>query len=232
MKIAIMQPYLFPYIGYFQLLNSVDKFILYDDVQWIKGGWINRNRILLNGEARLITLSVKKRSTYDLINQFEISEEYNNRIKFLNKIKAAYSKSPFYKKIIPMLEKIILNKESNLAKYIKNSLEELKSYLGIDTPIYFSSSLKKNNKLKGQDRVIEICKVMKATTYINPIGGLELYDKQVFKKNGINLFFLKSKNIEYQQLSNLFIPNLSIIDIMMFNSLEKIKKFLNEFILI
>ena len=227
-----MQPYLFPYIGYFQLIKCVDKFILHDDVQWIKGGWINRNRILLNSEARLITLSVKKRSNYDLINQFEISEKHDNRIKFLNKIKAAYAKSPFYKETIPIIERIILNKESNLVKYIRNSLEEIKSYLGINTPIYFSSSLKKNNKLKGQDRIIEICKVMKATTYINPIGGLELYDRQIFKKNGIDLFFLKSKNIKYQQLSNLFIPNLSIIDIMMFNSSEKIKKFLNKFILI
>jgi hypothetical protein len=232
MKIAIMQPYLFPYIGYFQLLNSVDKFILHDDVQWIKGGWINRNRILLNGEARLITLSVKKRSAYDLINQFEISEEHNNRIKFLNKIKAAYSKSPFYKKIIPMLEKIILNKESNLAKYIKNSLEELKLYLGIDTPIYFSSSLKKNNKLKGQDRIIEICKVMKATTYINPIGGLTLYDKKIFKTNGITLHFLKPNSIIYSQFNNNFIQNLSIIDVLMFNDKSEVQKMLKEFTLI
>jgi len=228
MKLAIMQPYLFPYIGYFQLLDYVDKFIIHDDVQWIKGGWINRNRILLNSEAEMITLSVKKRSNFDMINQFEIVPE-QNRIKFLRKIKGAYAKSPYFNKVAGLLGKIILNKESNIVKYIMFSFEQIKNYLSIDTPILLSSKLRKDNKLKGQERVIDICRLMKTTTYINPIGGLTLYNKEKFNQCNINLFFLKTKNITYNQSDEEFIPNLSIMDVIMFNKPSEVKRMLKEF---
>jgi hypothetical protein len=229
MKLGIMQPYLFPYIGYFQLINSVNKFIIYDDVQWIKGGWINRNRILVNNQNKLITLSVKKRSSLDKISEFEIDDNPKNRVTFLNQIKSAYKKAPFFQQIFPLIEEIINYKEKNLSKLIINSLQKINSYLEIKTSIYVSSSIKKNNHLKSQDRIINICKTIKADSYINPIGGVSLYNKEAFLLNGINLFFLKTGKIKYQQFNKEFIPNLSIIDVMMFNSKETVSKMLNEF---
>jgi len=232
MKIAIMQPYLFPYIGYFQLINAVDKFIVHDDVKWIKGGWINRNRIFLNNKEELITLSVKKRGNYDNINQFEVLHEQNNQKKFLNKVRAAYIKSPYFSPVFPILEKIILNDESNLTRYILFSLEQINTYLQIGTEIFLSSEIKKNNELKAQARVIDICKAMNANGYINPIGGVSLYNKDTFKQNGINLCFLNTKNIQYKQCENKFIPGLSIIDVMMFNDKEEIIRMLDSYELV
>lgn len=229
MKLAIMQPYLFAYIGYFQLLKSVDQFVIYDDVKWISGGWINRNRILLNNKDVMVTLSVKKRSSYDNINQFEISENKKNRERFLNKIRSAYVKSPYFSGIFPFVEKIVLNKETNLTKYIKYSIEQINSYLGIETQILVSSQLVKNNILRGQDRIIEICRVLKAKTYINSIGGIKLYDKKTFQQNGLGLNFLKAREIRYLQFGNVFIPNLSIIDILMFNSKKEFVKMLRDY---
>jgi hypothetical protein len=232
MKIAIMQPYLFPYIGYFQLLSSVDKFIIHDDVQWIKGGWINRNRILFEAKPEMLTLAVKKRSNYDNINEYEIVADPKNRTKFINKIRASYFNSEYFSEAYPIIKKIVLSEELNIVEYIKNSLEEISIYLNIKTPIRLSSKLVKNNESKGEDRVIEICKSVKAKTYINPIGGLALYDKSRFIENDIKLFFIKTGNIEYKQFDNVYIPNLSIIDVMMFNSPEKISSFLSNFNLI
>ena len=227
-----MQPYLFPYIGYFQLINAVDKFVIHDDVQWIKGGWINRNRILSNKGSEMITLAVKKRSNFDNINQYEIIKDQKNRIKFCNKIRNSYIKAPFFKDVFPILENILQNKETNINFLIKTSLVDIIKYLNIMTLLYFSSNLKKNNRLKGQERVLNICRVMKTSIYINPIGGLTLYDKNRFKQNNINLFFLNTKDIKYKQFGNDFIPNLSIIDVLMFNSKTEIISLLKQYILV
>lgn len=229
MKTGIMQPYLFPYIGYFQLINCVDKFIIHDDVQWIKGGWINRNRILNDNQEKLITLSVKKRSSLDKIMYFEIDENPDNKIRFINQVKSSYNKSPFFEDVFPVIEKIINNNEKNLSKFILKSLLDINSYIGIKTPIYVSSEIKKNNELKSQDRVLDICKNTNTTTYINPIGGTLLYDKNQFSQNKVDLFFIKTKEIKYKQFNNEFIPSLSIIDVMMFNSRKKINEILNQY---
>lgn len=229
MKLGIMQPYLFPYIGYFQLINCVDKFVIHDDVQWIKGGWINRNRILTNNQDNLITLSIKKRSSLDKILNFEIDDNPKNRIKFLSQIKSSYIKSPFFKNIFPIIEKIVTNNEKNICKFIYESILEINSYLNIKTPIFFSSKINKNEHLRSEDRVLDICKIMKANTYINPIGGIDLYNKDIFQLRGIKLYFINTNKILYKQYDNDFVPNLSIIDVIMFNSRVTISKMLNEF---
>lgn len=232
MKIAIMQPYLFPYLGYFQLLNSVDKFIIHDDVQWIKGGWINRNRILLNDHAEMLTLSVKKRSNFDKINEYEIFPEPKNKIKFVNKVKAAYSKSPYFNEVFSLINEIFAYEEMNLVKFIKFSIEQIKKYIMIKTPMIFSSEMMKNNALTSQDRVIEICRLSGADTYINPVGGVSLYDKTIFKHNNIKLLFLKTKTIKYRQFANDFVSDLSLIDVLMFNSKNEIYNYLTNYDLV
>lgn len=224
-----MQPYLFPYIGYWQLVNIVDKFVIYDDVNYIKGGWINRNNILINGKAKLSNLRLNSASSNKLINEIEIKHDdtYNNKL--LKAIKESYSKAPFIQDVLPMLECVIRCKEKNLAKYLKNTIIEVCMYLGIDTNIIISSEINKNSKLKSQDKLIEICKKLETDQYINAIGGQKLYTKDDFLKEGIELSFLKPKEIVYKQFNNEFIPNLSIIDVMMFNHPEKIKEMLDEY---
>jgi hypothetical protein len=233
MKLAIMQPYLFPYIGYFQLINIVDKFIIYDDVQYIKGGWINRNRILLNQQAHLFTFSIKNDSTFLNINQRYFTNKFDKeKEKFFKIVDSAYRKAPFYSNTKKLLESILSTDEMNISAMITKSLILICDYLDISTEFYISSEIHKDNTLKGEKRVICINKCLNSKHYINSIGGETLYSKDIFKENDIQLSFIKPKLFEYQQFQHLFVPWLSIIDILMFNSIETIQKMLQEYELI
>jgi hypothetical protein len=233
MKLGIMQPYFFPYVGYWQLINVVDKYVIYDDVNFIKGGWINRNNILMSGEAKLISLQLQKASPNKLINEIEIHENTRNIKKLLKTIESNYKSAPYYATVFPMLENIITYDEKNLAEYLKYSITQICDFLSIDTEIIVSSTINKDNDLRGQDKVIEICKMLDADEYINAIGGQTLYSIEDFNKEEINLRFLKTGNISYEQFDNeLFIPNLSIIDVMMFNSRDHIKEILQMYQLV
>lgn len=232
MKIGIMQPYFLPYTGYWQLLNAVDKYVIYDDVNYIKGGWINRNRILINKEAKYFNVKLNGASPNKLINEVEVSLDEVYQKKLLKTIEENYKKAPFFYKIFPVIQRIVENKEINLAKYLEYSIREICSYLDIKTELIISSNLEKNNSLKGKDKVIEICKKLGGSEYYNAIGGQELYSFEEFKSNGIELKFLKTEEINYQQFNNEFVPYLSILDVMMFNSKEKVKEFLNNYSLV
>ena len=225
-----MQPYLFPYIGYFQLINAVDQFVIHDDVQYTKGGWINRNRILFNGKEYLFTLSVKKNSSCKNINRRFFSDKFESqKKKLLEILKQAYKKAPYFKESNNLINEIFSFKDLNVSNMNMYSLKKICQYLDIITPFVLSSELKKNNNLKGEERVININQVMEATHYINPIGGAELYQKKKFSVKGIELFFLKPDEIYYRQFENRFTPWLSIIDLCMFNSKSKIRTFLNAY---
>ena len=232
MKIGIMQPYFLPYIGYWQLLNAVDKYVIYDDVNYIKGGWINRNRILINKEAKYFNVKLNGASPNKLINEVEVSLDEVYQKKLLKTVEENYKKAPFFNEVFPVIQKIIENKETNLAKYLEYSIKEICSYLDIKTEILISSHLEKNNSLKGKDKVKEICEKLGGSEYYNAIGGQELYSFEEFKSNGIELKFLKTEEINYQQFSNEFVLYLSILDVMMFNSKEKVKEILNNYSLI
>ena len=221
MKIAIMQPYLFPYIGYFQLMNMVDEFIIYDNIQFTKKGWINRNRILVNGTDAYITLPLKKDSDYLNIKDRYLSDDWTiERKKILNRITESYRKAPQFNIVYPIIENILMYEEKKLFSFIFNSITKINEYLGIKTSVIISSSINIDHSLKAEKKVIAICKAKNCNTYINPIGGVELYSKDEFKNNGLNLQFLKANNIQYQQFNNEFVPFLSMIDVMMFNTKE------------
>lgn len=232
MKIGIMQPYFLPYIGYWQLLNAVDKYVIYDDVNYIKGGWINRNRILINKEVKYFNVKLNGASPNKLINEIEVSLDKIYQKKLLKTVEENYKKAPFFNEVFLVVQKIVENEEINLAKYLENSIKEVCSYLDIKTELLISSDLEKNNSLKGKDKVIEICKKLDGTEYYNAIGGQELYFFEEFENKEIKLKFLQTNEIFYQQFNNKFVPNLSILDVMMFNSREKIKEFLNNYTLI
>jgi len=224
-----MQPYFFPYIGYWQLINSVDIFIIYDDVNFIKRGYINRNNILINNVKHLFTLALIKSSQNKKINEILIGE--NNK-KILRTIEQSYLKAPFFHDIFPIIEDIFSNKEKDLSKFLGNSLQIFSKYLDINTKFEYSSMLDNDKSLQAQDRLIEISKILNATDYINAIGGEQLYDKDAFSDAGINLSFIQTELINYKQFNNKFIPNLSIIDVMMFNSKEDIKEMLKKYTLV
>jgi hypothetical protein len=228
-----MQPYFMPYIGYFQLINSVDEFIIYDNIQYTKKGWINRNQILSNGVPQLISIPLKKDSDYlDVVGR-ELSESWSNdRKKIINIIKSSYNKSPYFQETFELILKCLNNPERNLFKFIYDSLILINEYLDIKTKIIISSVIDVDHTLKSQDKVLSICRERKATQYINSIGGQELYNKDIFKQNKIDLNFIKTSPIQYKQFNNEFIPWLSIIDVLMFNSKEQIKNYLNSYNLI
>jgi hypothetical protein len=231
MKLGIMQPYVFPYIGYFQLINAVDQFVIHDDVQWIKGGWINRNRILVQGRPQYITLPLKKESALLNINQRLLTTDIEKqKEKIIRQIEGAYRKAPNFSSVMDVVCDCFAFQERNVSAFIVNSLRVCCTHLGIQTPFVLSSQLDKRNELHGQDRVLEINFVMGANHYINPIGGTELYDKERFAANGLQLSFIKARNVAYDQLGNHeFVPFLSIIDVMMFNSRDAISDLLREY---
>jgi len=218
--LAIMQPYLFPYIGYWQLIDAVDTFVIYDDVNYIKQGYINRNSILNRNKVQQFTLELIGASSNKLINEINIG---NSRKKLLKTIELNYKKAPYFKIVFPIIQEVLMQDEKNLAKFIGYSLEKISAYLEIGTKFIYSSTIEKNNLLKGEEKILEICKKMNADKYINAIGGKVLYTKSIFKERDINLQFLETDLIEYKQFTNEFIPSLSIVDIMMFNSKYEIK---------
>jgi hypothetical protein len=228
MTLGIMQPYFLPYIGYWQLIRAVDLFVIYDNIEYTKKGWINRNRFLQNGGVAYFTVPLKKGSDYVHVRERFISDTFDRR-KVLNQIKAAYQKAPLYNTAFPIFSTIIENKNLNLFDFIYFSVMQVCKYLQINTKIVKSSDIAIDHKLKADIKVITICKCLQGNEYINPIGGIDLYSKDLFKQNGINLNFIKPNEIRYKQYNNEFIPWLSILDVMMFNSKDEIHRMLDDF---
>lgn len=232
MKLGIMQPYFLPYLGFWQLINAVDKYIIYDDVNYIKGGWINRNSILVNKKANLFTIPLAGASPNLLINEINISFNEKNKVKLLKTIDASYRKAPYFSDVYPIIKSIIMYDEENLAKYLFNSITLICSYLEIKTELLISSDIVKVDSKRGKDKVIHICELMGATEYYNAIGGKSLYNYEEFEKHDITLKFVETREVQYSQFADEYKPNLSILDVLMMNSKETCKKFLNSYKLI
>ncbi len=232
MTAAVMQPYLFPYIGYFQMINAVDVFVFYDDVNFIKGGWINRNKLLMNGSDKLFTVPLRDASSFKLIKEVEINADVPGYSKILTTIGQNYRKAPFFSEVFPMIENVLRLQNVTIGDLAIASIQAVHEYLGITTILKRCSQDFAHTKgLERAERLIAICKQTGAEQYINAIGGQELYTKEYFASQGIDLRFIKSKPIEYKQFDNEFVPWLSIIDVLMFNSVEDIRKMLKYYTL-
>ncbi len=227
MKGAIMQPYFLPYIGYFQLIASVDQFIVYDNIKYTKKGWINRNRMLLNGIDAMFSLPLKKGSDSLDVVERELATDFD-RAKLLNQFKGAYGRAPQFELTYPVLERIVRHEDANLFRYIHHSIVRLCEHLGIKTEIKISSEIAIDHGLKGQDKVLALCKAAGVDAYINTIGGVELYAKDDFRIQGIDLQFIKARPFEYAQFGAPFVPWLSIVDVLMFNPLNTVRACINE----
>jgi hypothetical protein len=192
MRLAIMQPYFLPYIGYFQLIKAVDVFVIYDNVQFIKQGWINRNRYLNGNEVSYFSLPLQKGSTFTNIDQRLLSEKYDPD-RFFDKFKGAYKNAPYFKEITPLLRDILQFETQNLAEFVGHSLKLVSNYLDLQTKFENCSQLPLNHNLQSEERVLDICNHYNANRYVNALNGRKLYDPEHFKTHGIDLKFIQSQ---------------------------------------
>lgn len=222
-----------PYIGYFQLINAVDAFVFYDDVNYINRGWVNRNRILINGEAKYFTVPLLKASQNKLINEIGINSQSKEYLKLQKIIETAYRKAPYFELVSGLLKELFSKKYDNISRIAIESVKLFSEYLELKTRFLISSVDFFDSKgMEKAERLISICKQLNANTYINAIGGRELYSKEIFSAHNIKLQFIQSQSIEYKQFNNKFVPWLSILDVLMFNSAEEVNKMLDKYELI
>lgn len=210
---AIMQPYFFPYIGYFQLMNAVDTFVIYDDVQYINRGWVNRNRIASHGLVQWLTMPVSKAPRDWPINKRHYVDDRIARVRLIERVQRTYATSAFFDEVFPKLEDLINYSDCNVARHNENSLICLARKLDIDCRVMKSSEIEKPPHLKGMAKVIDICGRIGASHYINAIGGRTLYDVGDFRQRSIQLSFLETQ-VMPEQLSE-GPQYLSIIDSLM-----------------
>ncbi|TNC80755.1 MAG: hypothetical protein C9356_12710 [Oleiphilus sp.] len=230
MKVAIMQPYFYPYIGYFQLINAVDTFVLYDDIEYVKQSWMNRNRILVNGQPAFITLPLKKDSDYLHVNKRYLAGTWlKERKKLMQRVKGAYNKAPFFAEVYGLVCNGLNCDALNLFGFLHYNLQLVLDFLEIETKVVISSSLGDFYDKKSSEKVLAICHSLQANQYINPIGGVELYKKNEFAQRDIELKFLETQSFDYEQFGNEFQVFLSIIDVLMFNGKNKTRDLIEQY---
>ncbi len=233
MNVAIMQPYFLPYLGYWQLLVASDVFVIYDNIQFTKKGWFHRNNILMNGEKKLFTLPLKQGSDYLHVVERVLADDAKGAIdKVLAQIKQSYRKAPYFDTAYPVIEQCFCYPQTNLFYFTEHSIQLLCQYLGIQCTIVRSSDIAIDHSLRSEEKVIALCQALGAKRYINAIGGLELYNKATFQQAGLDLCFLQSHLPCYPQFGADFVPYLSVIDLMMFNSQPQLKQMLADYSLI
>lgn len=230
-SVGIMQPYFFPYLGYFQLIHAVDAFVFLDDVDYIKGGWINRNKILLNGEPHFITIPLKGASSFKAINEIDLNINAIGVEKLFKKIDQAYKRAPFFSEILDLLYSVFNPLPQRIDQLAIRSCQEVCHYLQLSPPNLNARQLDPQKSGKGQERVLYLCDALNGTEFINPSNGKELYDSQTFEKQGVKLSFLQAAFPEYEQFGGEFIPGLSIIDVLMFNAPEAVREMLDSYTL-
>lgn len=233
-SIAVMQPYFFPYIGYYQLARMVDTFVLYDNVEFTKSGWIHRNRILMNGKIKYISLSLRKDSDYKMIGERRIASIFfeKNRGKIIRQIENSYRNSEQFSTVMPVIYEAMSSNQNNLYDYLYHSIRVIFNYLNIRPRVIRSSEVDLYHQLPASKKLIAFCDFYGANRLINPIGGIKLYDRSEFLENGIKLSFLESTQINYSNEDGEVPTHLSIIDVLMNNSRDQIETMLNNFKLV
>ena len=235
MTIAVMQPYVFPYIGYYQLVGSVDKFIFFNDVNFINKGWINRNQILQKNEPYRFTVPLIKASQNRMINEIEIADYDKWRKDFLKQIEFNYKKAPRFTDIFARLHDFLYSREYNLiGDLAADSIKMVTDLLKMEVQFYYSGKLNYRDETtnSGQEKILKICGMLGADHYINPKNGTDLYDTGLFESKNIKLNFICMEEIIYPQFdTEKFVPYLSIIDVLMFNEIEKVNYFISRYTL-
>ncbi len=233
MSVAIMQPYFFPYLGYFQLVQAADHFVFYDDVMFIKKGWINRNRILMQGNDFLFSIPLEKQSQHKSIRQSTVAYGTEFPSKWLQQIESAYKKAPHFQEVLELIHRVIQENPVSIADLAAKSVMETWTYLGLEQKFYMSSELKTKPDVDRALRLIHITQELGDSHYINAVNGQSLYDKPLFAAQGVQLDFLSPKLQPYPQGNQSeFMAGLSMIDVLMWNSREEVIQQLKNFDLI
>ncbi|MDP1571632.1 MAG: WbqC family protein [Vicinamibacterales bacterium] len=227
MTLGIMQPYFLPYLGYWQLLARVDAFVVYDNIQYTKKGWINRNRYLRDGEPAWFTVPLKKASDYLDVREREVAPDFD-RAKLLRALASSYRTAPQFDAVFPLVERVVRAPKAHLFDYVHHSLIETAAFLGVATPIVVSSTVAIDHTLAAERRVLALCEAIGAEAYLNPVGGQALYSAAAFAARGVRLQFLRPQLREYPQCGRPFVPGLSILDVLMFNSRDTVREMLKE----
>ncbi len=227
MTVGGNQPFFLPYITYFQLIKASDKFVIADEFIFGTAGWANRNKLLMQGKEYQFTLPLISKSSLKKFNEVSFAEDQS---RFLRTVEVCYSKAPQFKAVFPIIEKIICYEDKNVARLVGNSLMLIADYLRFNTEfVYLSEIDGLDHSLKAQERVIDFCTVLKADKYINMWTSTQLYDKETFKRHDIDLYILKANPVEYKQYNNPFVPNLSMLDVLMFNSPKQTNELLMQY---
>lgn len=229
MKLAVMQPYFFPYLGYFQLLYAVDLFVIYDDVNFIKQGWINRNFILMHCRPLRITIPLAGASSFRAIANTTVSADLAWRNKLLKTLYQAYAKAPHFEPVYTLVEGVVRTHCTSLAELALRSIQAVTEYLGLTTQIRPSTRPYANCSLKGEARILDICLREHADVYYNLPGGESLYERAIFAQAGVDLRFIQPNQPHYPQFGCAFVPNLSILDTLMFNTPETVRGYLEDY---
>jgi hypothetical protein len=232
MIVAIMQPYLFPYIGYFQLMAACDVFVVYDDAQYRRGGWINRNRILLNGAPRWFSLPVSKAPVETQIGAMRYLLNDETLGELSERLAAAYRKAPHFESARNLFDEVMSFADDNVARFNAQSLRRISQSIGLDRTFVRSSELGRDTALKAQAAVVDICQRLGARRYVNAMGGTGLYDAASFAAAGIQLAFVKPEPQPYPQFGAEHVPNLSILDLLMFLEPAQIHAMLTQYSLV
>lgn len=228
MKLAIMQPYLFPYAGYFQLIAGVDRFVFYDDVNFIKGGWINRNRLYLSGRVGWFTLPLRAASPNRKINELHVLAEATWKRKLLASVHASYRKAPYFEPAFGLLGDVVHSQETSLSALARHSVVAVARYIGLQTEFAVSSERYGNQSLAGAERILDICQREGASEYHNLPGGVGLYSPERFGEASIALHFLQPALTAYSQFNRPFEPGLSVLDVLMFNDRASARRLLGS----
>lgn len=226
MILAVMQPYLFPYLGYYQLANHSDKFVFYDDVNFIKGGYINRNNILANGQKQLFTLPVEKASSFTKINELHFAA---NRKKIIRSIEQNYRKAPYFEAVMPLVDQVLTSSETQVARLCRDSVLIVFEYLGYKLDYCFSSELDYDKSASAAEKLYAMCDLINADKYCNMKNGEVLYKKELFQEKNIELSFLEMADLNYPQGDCDFVSHLSMIDVLMWNSKEQVINLLSQY---
>lgn len=230
MRLAIMQPYLFPYLGYFQLVRACDTFVFYDDVAFIKQGWVNRNRLLTSQGPQFFTVPVHNISSFVSIRDTQVSDRPAGwRDKLRKTFEQAYRKAPHFASVWQWAEPILGSPEPSMGALARQSVRAVADYLGLAPRWVESSSIYGNSDLKAQARVLDICRREGCDRYVNMAGGSELYDHASFVEAGFQLEFLVASLPPYTQYKGDFVPGLSILDVLFFNSPDAVRQMLTHF---
>lgn len=232
-KVAIMQPYFFPYMGYFSLIKHTDEFILFDPVQFIRHGWIERNRILKQGGGWIyIKVPLNKFSRDTIIKDVGINNDTLWQDKILAQLNTYKKKAPFYYKVKKLLDQLFSEKFTSITKLNEKSIELVCDYLNIELKmrVFSEMDLSIQEPNEPDEWALNICKAMGGVKeYWNAKGGEEFFSRKKYEANGISIHFLNLKSIEYQQIENTFEPGLSILDTLMFNSPKEINSLLDQY---